>query len=131
MQVPRLLLGASLLSATVGPDGRPGVRVGLRRWVVGLLILGVMLDLMISAVLLYNNHQIQRATSEAHILKVAAYESCIAGNKNRAADLDRWDHVLALIDTMPQNPAVVQFVDGVRAINAHTDQPTDCGPLVP
>jgi hypothetical protein len=88
------------------------------------------LDLFISTALLYQNHQIQQNASNTHILKVAAYESCVRNNAQNAADLVRWDKVLGLVDTMPDNPQVRQFVAGVRAANAVADHPVDCGPAV-
>jgi hypothetical protein len=63
-------------------------------------------------------------------LKVAAYEACTRNNAQNAADLVRWDKVLGLVDTMPENPQTVTFVNGVREANRVADHPVDCGPPV-
>jgi hypothetical protein len=99
--------------------------------VVVLLTVGILLDLLVSAAIVNNYRQIQKVTSEAHIAKVAQYEACLASNRTKSADADRWEKVLTLVDTMPANPEVETFVAGVRSANATADHPVDCGPLVP
>lgn len=131
MHSPRLLLGLLLGAnwADSPPTGKAGRVRG--KWVIALLAVGILLDLLISAALLYQNHQIEQNASEAHILKVAGYEACLASNQAKLADLDRWEKVLTLLDSGPANPAVRQFVAGVRAANKAADHPVDCKPLVP
>jgi hypothetical protein len=135
MHAQRLLLLGLLSQApgiSAGSRDGPGRRRPVRfRWLMILLAVGVALDLAISAALIYNNRQIARVTSEAHIAKVASYEACVASNRSKQADHDRWEKVLALIDTMPKSPQIQQFVSGVRAANATADHPADCTPLVP
>jgi hypothetical protein len=130
MLSPRLLLVLSLgASLVASPTTAKGVRVKAR-WVIVLLAVGVALDLLISGAIIYQNRQIQQNASESHILKVAAYESCLRNNTQNAADLVRWDKVLNLVDTMPENPQTVTFVNGVREANRVADHPVDCGPPV-
>ena len=131
MHSQRLLLALSPTFSSGGPGLSPGRRRVVRRTVVVLLAVGILLDLLVSVVLVNNYRQIQKVTSEAHIAKVAQYEACLASNRTKAADSDRWEKVLALVDTMPNNPQVQTFVAGVRSANRIADHPVDCGPLVP
>jgi hypothetical protein len=131
MPAPRLLLVSSLLFSTAAANLPLGKPPPMRRLIVVLLAVGVLLDLLVSAVLVNNYRQIQEVTSEAHIAKVAAYESCLDGNRAKQADADRWAKVLALIDTMPTNPQVEAFITGVGSANASADHPADCQTLMP
>jgi hypothetical protein len=131
MHSQRLLLALSPMFSTGGPGMVPGRRRAVRKTVIVLLGVGILLDLLVSVVLVNNYRQIQKVTSEAHIAKVASYEACLASNRSKAADSERWDKVLALVDTMPDNPQVETFVAGVRAANRTADHPADCTDLVP
>lgn len=97
------------------------------RWVLILLAVGVTLDLLISAALVYQARQIEANASTTHILRLAQYEACVRNNAQNEADLVRWEKVLSLVDTMPTNPQTVAFIDGVREANRTADKQVDCG----
>lgn len=127
MHSPRLLLAWSLgvgMSTidTANGDARPRAR-----WVIALLVIGITLDLVVSLALGGLAVQAKHAAATARIARVAAYESCVASNESRQADLVRWEKVVALIDTMPANPEVQTFIAGVRAANETADRQVDCG----
>ena len=96
-----------------------------------LLTVGVILDLLIAFALYRQNVRAEQAASEAHIVKVAAYEYCLKANMDRQSDLKRWDNVLVLLNTMPPTPALEHFVNGVKAANAVADEQNDCTKLAP
>lgn len=131
MHSQRLLLATLLTASWVQDGASPGTPRMKGRWLVVLLAIGVALDLMVGLALGYVAIQARNASSQAHILKVAAYEACLSNNDNKAADADRWRKVLALVDTMPHNQAVQVFIAGVNAANAAADAPRDCQALVP
>jgi hypothetical protein len=96
-----------------------------------LLTVGVILDLLIAFALYRQNVRAEQAASEAHIVKVAAYEYCLKANMDRQLDLRRWDSVLALLKTSPPSSELTTFVAGVEAANAQADQQIDCTKLAP
>jgi hypothetical protein len=104
---------------------------GRTRWVIGLLTVGVLLDLMISVILVYQNRQIEHAASSAHISRLAAYQSCLNGNTFRANDQARWDAIIKLLRSGDASPALTRFIVGVQAANGRADHPVDCVPLRP
>jgi hypothetical protein len=101
------------------------------RWVIVLLTVGVLLDLMISVILVYQNRQIEHAASSAHISRVAAYQSCLKGNDYRANDQARWDAIVKALQTEGGNPELARFIMQVQAANQQADHPVDCVPLRP
>jgi hypothetical protein len=54
----------------------------------------------------------------------AQYDACLAANRVRAADLKRWQAVVALIP--PDNPRTAAFDTRVAALNVAADQPERC-----
>ena len=96
-----------------------------------LLMVGVGLDLLISVVLGLVVIQARNDASQAHLLKVAAYEACLAANQQKAADLARWGAVLRLIEGKHPTAQTEAFVAGVRAANRTVDAPADCGRISP
>jgi hypothetical protein len=122
-----LLLGASLAKADMTEPNRT---TGLR-WLAILLGLGVILDLVISAVIGYGIVQVEHQASQTHQLKTAAYEACLANNESKVADASRWVQVLALIKDGNTDPRVLAFVAGVQKANAEADRPRDCQLIAP
>jgi hypothetical protein len=92
---------------------------------------GIVLDLIISVILVYNNQRISKVASQAHIAKVAAYEYCLKGNASAQADLKRWDAVLALLHDGTTTPGLQTFIAGVEKANRTADQQTDCARIKP
>jgi hypothetical protein len=118
-----------LLIGSLSTDADPGRKVserGRRSLILVLITVGIALDLVISAVLYLDYHRTTEVASQNHQLTVAAYEACLAGNEFRVADALRWSQVLALVDGMPNDPATLRFVNGVKAANAVADQPNHC-----
>lgn len=131
MLSPRLLL-ALLPGALWTDNGTDRRTLTVRgRWVVIFLVVGVALDLLISVVLISQNQQIKQAASSAHISRVAAYESCLASNDQKRADLERWDAIIKLLSTRPPSPQLEAFVHGVEIANLSADQPRDCQTVAP
>ena len=97
-----------------------------KHWILRFVLVGVLFDLVISVIVGWGVIRANDAASSAHIARVAAHTSCIAGNTFRQADLARWDHVLTLINTMPKNTAQQKFIAGVDAANRTADQLRDC-----
>jgi hypothetical protein len=122
-----LLLGASLAKADMTEANRT---TGLR-WLTVLLGLGVILDLVISAVIGYGIIQINRTASQTHQVKVAAYEACLANNDSKTADSSRWAQVLKLIEDGSMDPRLLAFVAGVQKANAEADRPRNCQLIAP
>lgn len=102
-----------------------------RALIIVLLSIGVALDLLISVALVYSVRQAKDAASQVHIVKVAAYEACLVNNDRSAADLKRWNDILALIRDSPATPQRDLFVAAVNKANRQADNPRDCGKLVP
>lgn len=121
----------SVIGASAIPDAGDGGGRTRARWVILLLAVGVALDLLISGVLFYQNHQIQQAASSAHISRVAAYEACLSSGSFREADATRWAAVLKLLESSPPSPQLEKFIAGVQAANAQADQAPNCHALVP
>ena len=131
MHSPRLLLlSVAFTLSAADQDGTDG-RIILRRWVVIGLAVGIALDLLIGLTLGPIALEARRASSQAHLNRVAAYEACLQFNQVKAADLKRWDAIIKLIETGPSNPATVAFVKGVEQANRTADQPVDCRKLAP
>jgi hypothetical protein len=126
-----LLLLLSLGLSTVTPEPTSDRRNTRVKVVMVLFAVGLVLDILIGAVLVLNNRQIRHAVSQAHLVKIAAYEACIASNQRSAADLKRWDEVLVLVNTMPTDAHQQAFIAGVEKANRTADAPRDCGRLVP
>jgi len=131
MHSQRLLLLASLGYRSDAGSVTPTPVRTPSRWLLVLVAVGVGLDLLISVALGYAVNQTRINTSQTHILKVAAHETCLASNDQKAADLRRWDEVLTLLDTEPANPALEKFVAGVRKANGTADAPHDCSTVAP
>lgn len=89
-------------------------------------MLGVVLDLAISIVLANTVINLSNVSSSAHQSRVGLYQACLQTNNYRQVDLIRWNEVLKLIDTMPQNEALQKFVAGVKAANALADTAQKC-----
>lgn len=144
----RLWLAGSLLGsyAAGGPPGGPPGGIERRRrpkgasWLIPLLLVGIALDLVISAVLGFltiqnreSARKAEAAVAAAAIAKVVAYDNCVADNARRQADTRLWHGVLELIDT-PQNagnPGVIRFVAQVNALVAIADRPQTCTRPIP
>lgn len=122
-----LLLFGSLAQVE---NGKPRL-MGRQRLLIVLLTVGVVLDLLISVSLGYVAVQARNASNQAHIVKVASYEACVANNDAKQADLKRWDDVLTLIKDGHATPALLAFIAGVRRSNVTADAPRDCGRLAP
>lgn len=122
-----LLLGAS--TATPGPTTEEKrVRA---RWVVALLIVGIVLDLLIGLAIGAIAIQAKRASSSAHISRVASYEACLRANDFRRADAQRWNVILDLSARGPQTLERRQALATIQAAVAAADSPADCGTLLP
>lgn len=131
MHSPRFLLVSSLIFSTAAaPETRKG-RMSRRGAIIVLLTVGIVLDLLISVALFYAVQRARDASSQVHLVKVSAYEACLISNDQRAADLRRWNDILALVNQGPATPARDRFIDGVRKANGTADKPRDCGTLVP
>jgi hypothetical protein len=128
MPSPRFLLASLLIGSlsTGGDQGAPVSDRARRNWIIILVTVGVVLDLAISGVLGLYYHRTNVLASQNHQLKVGAYEACLGGNEFRTADAKRWNQVLALVDTQPNNPATHRFVVGVQNANRVADQPSTC-----
>lgn len=99
--------------------------------IIVLLAVGVVLDLLISVVLITTVNQARHNASQVHILKAAAFEACLVDNQRSAADLKRWNDILALIRDAPGTPARDSFVAAVNKANQQADNPRDCGKVAP
>jgi hypothetical protein len=131
MHSPRLLL-ATLPIVSWGSMTEPQRMTRNRgRWIIVLLTAGVLLDLLISVVLVYQNRQIEHAASSAHISRVASYASCLKGNDYRAEDQARWDAIIKLLQADGTTPEGLKFIAGVQAANKLADHPVNCQPLRP
>jgi hypothetical protein len=122
----RSLLALSLgvrLTMESPTTGRPGPKV---HWLVILLAVGVALDLVIGLALGYVAVQARSASSQAHIARVANYETCLATNQTKAADAARWMSVLTLVSQVAPQTQLQTFVAGVQRANALADQPQNC-----
>jgi NhaP-type Na+/H+ or K+/H+ antiporter len=122
-----LSLGVRLTMESPGTSHQ-GRRV---HWLVILLAVGVALDLLIGLALGYVAVQARSASSQAHIARVANYESCLVTNQRKAADALRWMSVLALVSQVAPQTQLQTFVAGVQKANALADQPQDCHKAVP
>lgn len=131
MHSQRLLPALLLMSATAKTGNKEIPPVTRRGLIIVLLAIGVVLDLLISVALVYSVDQTRKSASQVHILKVAAYEACLVGNERSAADLKRWNDILALIENAPNTPGRDAFVQAVNKANLQADNPRDCGRLVP
>lgn len=101
------------------------------RWLIVLLVVGVALDLLISVALFYAVDQARRASSEAHLIKVAAYETCLSGNDTRAADLRRWHDIETLLRNGRDTPELQAFIAGIERANGQADSTRDCSSFAP
>lgn len=96
-----------------------------------LVIVGVLLDTLIAIVLIaitvisiQASNRADKASSEANVARIAAYQSCLAGNQFRADNYQLWQNVITLI---PANtPAGRAFRTSVLADVAKTDAPRVC-----
>lgn len=131
MHSQRSLLALSLLFSTARANGKNMPPVARRTVIIVLLAIGVALDLLISVVLIANVDQARHNASQVHILKAAAYEACLVDNQRSAADLKRWNDILALIENAPSAPGRDQFVQAVNRANQQADNPRDCGRVAP
>lgn len=140
MRPDRLLLAVSLFSKSSA--GGAGVT---RRATVALaagFILGLILDLAIAGLLQVSIHRSNQANRRADAAvassaasaaaaaaaRQAAYQSCLAANKVKEADLKRWNSLLALVESRPQTPAMIKFRMQVSSINAAADKLAVCTP---
>lgn len=96
-----------------------------------LVIVGVLLDTLIAVVLIaitvisiQASNRANRASSEANVAKIAAYQSCLAGNQFRADNENLWLNVVHLIPA--DTPAGKAFLESVLADVRKTDAPRDC-----
>lgn len=131
MHSPRLLLlSVAFTLSAAGQDGTDG-RIILRRWVVIGLAVGIALDLLIGLTLGPIALEARRASSQAHLNRVAAYEACLQFDQVKVADLKRWDAIIALINSGPASPQTEAFIKGVEQANKTADQPVDCASIKP
>lgn len=126
MHSPRLLLLSVVYGLNAADPAATDSRIVLRRWVIIGLAVGIALDLVIGLTLGPIALEARRASSQAHLNKVAAYQACLQFNEVKSADLARWDAIVKLIDSGPANPETVAFVRGVEAANKTADRPVDC-----
>lgn len=128
MQLPRCLLVWSLTGNLSTGNGRWEMMTARarRNWILILVTVGVLLDLGISAVLALNYDRTRALASQSHQLTVGAYTACLSGNAFRLADAVRWNQVLALVNTQPDNPATIRFIAGVEEANRVADTPQHC-----
>ena len=137
MRSPRLLL-LLLLSASwqretvTAPKTWLPSRISLRVVAVGFVV-GLILDIVIAVLLIVDVQHSQKAitrsvqASEAvQVVKVAQYQSCLATESVKAADLTRWDAVLRLVNTTPNTPEMQAFIKAVDAANRTADRPKVC-----
>lgn len=97
-----------------------------QRWLLILVLVGVIFDLAVSAVLAASVVKANNAASASHQARIAAYQACVYGNQYRAIDLTRWNRVLQLINDNPKDPKLQAFVNSVAKANAEADRQRDC-----
>ena len=131
MHSPRLLLALGVYGLTEPATAATGGRPRVRRWLIGLLVVGIVLDLIIGLTIGPIALQAKRASSSAHIARASAYAACEEFNRAKQADLERWDAIVKLLQTGPASPELETFVAGVEQANRTADQPRDCNRLAP
>ena len=96
-----------------------------------LVIVGVLLDTLIAVVLIaitvisiQASNRADKASSEANVAKIAAYQSCLSGNIFRADNEQLWLNVVHLIPA--STPAGKAFLQSVLADVQKTDAPRTC-----
>lgn len=87
-----------------------------------VVLIGVVFDLVVSAVVAYGVIRDNRSASDAHIARVAVYEQCLSGNAFRADDAKLWGNVVALINS----PDAKGFDERVLALVKQADSPRVC-----
>jgi hypothetical protein len=131
MHSQRLLLAWALFSGTYTPVERDGQTVTRRPLLLILIMVGVVLDLGISAALYYNNDQISKVANQAAITRLAAYEYCLNSNISKDADLKRWNDIVLLLRNDKHSPDQAAFILGVEKANIAADLKTDCNRIKP
>lgn len=131
MHSQRLLLALSLFAASTADTVPAGVRSVSRRPIFVLLVVGIVLDLIVSLALGYVAVQARDAASQAHINRVAAFQACSEFNRSKQADLARWDAIVKLLQSDGGTPQLETFIQGVEQANRTADQPRDCNSLAP
>lgn len=105
--------------------------VTLPRWLVVLFAGGVVLDILVGTALGLVAVQARNAASSAHISRVATYQTCLANNEYKAADLSRWNAIVVLLRTGGDSPELQAFIAGVEKANVQADTPRNCTKLLP
>lgn len=91
---------------------------------VWIITISVMLDILVSVAIVYINNKANTATTQAHIAKVAIYESCLSGNDTRAQSRALWLSIAALL---PDDPKGLVFKQHIVALTTQAFSPRDCG----
>lgn len=111
------------------------------RWLLPVLLVGVVLNLAISGVLIWGAFKVndnankasaaaskaQQAASAAHISQATQYQTCVTGNESRSEQLDLWRYTASLIASSGVEDQ--KFAQSILNQATVTFAPRNCQPL--